>query len=149
MTETYDVLTNFCTAFYGKFTELTGGAHNSFFNAVSGQLFEDEAPEGIQYPYAVYRIIVAPKERTFSEVYSNIMLQLSIFSSNPDSSEIKEAYAYAGQLFDEKSLTITGSTLVWMRETNLAVIMEEHTTPTGTQSVKAYHITFEVRTSLT
>jgi hypothetical protein len=148
MTESGDVLAQVSKAIYTKFTATTGGANNSFWTAVNGRFYEDEAPEGCPFPYAVYSIIFAPKERTFSEVYTNARIQLSIYSSNMDSSEIKDAYYKAGALFDECSLSITGSKLVWMREQNLNCIIEEHTTPSGTQAVRAYHIDFEVRTSL-
>ena len=149
MTDNADVLTNLCTALYSKFTAVDGGgSQNAFYTAINGQLFEDEAPEGTQYPYAVYSVIAAPKERTFTEIYTNILLQLSIFSSNMDSSEIKGIYQKAAALFDECSLSVTGSTLVWMREENLTTLVEEVTTPTGTDKVRAYHIDFEIKTSL-
>lgn len=149
MTDASDVLTNTCTAFYSKFTAVDGtGSQNAFYTAINGQLFEDEAPEGTQYPYAVYSVVAAPKERSFTEIYTNILLQLSIFSSNMDSSEIKGLYQKAAALFDECSLSVTGSTLVWMREENLTTLIEEVTTPTGTDRIRAYHMDFEVKTSL-
>jgi hypothetical protein len=124
------------------------GVHNDFYNAVNGQLFEGQAPEGSVYPYAVYQIISAPKDRTFTEEYTDITLQLSIFSSASSSAEIKLAYYYASALFDECELTILGSTLVWMREMNMVPMMEDHVTPTGVQSVRHYAVDFEVKTSL-
>ena len=143
-----DIITNFSKAFYSKFTALTGGVHNDFYSAVNGQLYEDQAPEGSPYPYSVYLIVSAPKDKTFTEEFTDISLQLSIFSSASSSSEIKLAYHYAHVLYDECALTITGSTLVWMKETNLTPIIEDHTTPTGTQKVRHYAIDFDVLTSL-
>ena len=149
MTDSADVLTNFCVAFYSKFTALDGvGSQNAFYQAINGQLFEDEAPTGTQYPYAVYSVVAAPKERTFTEIYTNILLQLSIFSSNMDSSEIKGLYQKAAALFDECSLSVTGSTLVWMREENLTTLVEEVTTQTGTERVRAYHVDYDIKVSL-
>lgn len=145
-----DVLYNLCVAIYSKFTAVDGlGAANAFYTALNGQLFEDEAPEGTQYPYAVYSVVAAPKEKTFTEVYTNVLLQLSIYSSNMDSSEIKGLYTKAVALFDECSLTITGSKLVWMREENLTTLVEDvDATLTGVSKIRAYHIDFDVRTSL-
>lgn len=149
MTDAADVLTNFCTAFYSRFTDLDiTGSNNAFFTAIGGQLFEDEAPVGTQYPYAVYSIVEAPKERTFTEVYTNMFLQFSIYSSNMDSSEIKGLYQKAIALYDECTFTITGSTLVWIREENLSTLVEDVTTPSGTDRVRTYHIDFDVKTSL-
>ena len=148
MTINADVITNFTTAFYSRFTVAPAGIHNDFFNAVNGRLFEDQAPVGSVYPYSVYKVISAPKDRTFSEEYTDISLQLSIFSSASSSAEIKLAYYYASVLFDECALTITGSTLVWMREVNMVPMIEDHTTPTGVQEVRHYAADFEIKTSL-
>jgi hypothetical protein len=149
MTDSTDVLANISLAIYSKFTAVDGGgASNSFFTAVNGQLYEDMAPEGAQYPYAVYTIAAAPKERTFTEIYTNIFLELSIFSSNSSSAEIKDIYQKAVALYDEKSLTITGSTLVWMREDYMTAVVENVITPSGTQMIRTYHVDFDVRTSL-
>jgi len=143
-----DILTNFTTAFYSKFTALIATVHNDFYLAVGGRLYDDEAPEGAVMPFAVYSIVSAPKEKTFSEEYTNFLIQLSIFSSAPSSSEIKLAYHYAHTLFDEQPLTITGSTLVWMRETNLATMKIDYTTLAGTTKVRHYAIDLEIMTSL-
>ncbi len=138
-----DVLINLCTAIYTKFS-----TSNDFNTSVNGQLFENEAPEGTEYPYAVYSIVSAPKEKTFSEEYTNTLIQLSLYSSNMDSTEIKNMYYQAKALFHEKELTITGSTLVWMKKETLITDIQEETTPGGTRKVRVYHVDFEVKTSL-
>lgn len=148
MTDSADVLTNVCTAFYSLFTALTDGAHNDFYNAVNGQLYEDEAPSGAAYPYAVYQIIAAPKDKTFSEEYTDLLIQLSIFSNSTSSAEIKDAYYHAHNLYDDKTMTITGSKLVWMKETNLVTMTEEVETPEGISKVKHYAMDIEIKTSL-
>ena len=149
MTDSADVLANVATAFYSRFKAVDGtGAANAFFTSVAGQLFEDSAPEGAQYPYAVYTIVNAPKERTFTEVYTSMFLELTIFSSNSSSAEIKDIYQKAVALYDECSMSITGSTLVWCREENLTTSIEEVITPEGTQKIRTYHVDFDVRTSL-
>lgn len=149
MTEAYDVLANLSTAFYSRFTALVGVVHNDLYSDLGGRLYEaGNVPGDVVYPYGVYMIVAAPKEKTFTEEFTNVILQLSIFSSASSSAEIKNAYAHASKLFDECALTITGSTLVWFRETNLACLIEEHTTPSGTASVRHYAIDFDVKTSL-
>jgi len=144
-----DILTNFTKALYSRFTALTGEAHNSFYTAIGGRLYEGSAPDTAAKPYAVYFIVSAPKDKTFSEEYTDFSLQLSIFSSNSSSGEIKLAYHYAHTLFDEQPLTITGSTMVWMKEVNMyGPVPEELTTVSGTEKVWALHIDFEAKTSL-
>lgn len=143
-----DIITNFSKALYLKFTAAPGGVHNDFYNAVNGRLYEGQAPDGASYPYSVYLIVTVSKDKTFTEEYTDITLQLSIFSSASSSSEVKLAYHYAYVLFDECEFDITGSTLVWLRETNLVPIIEDHTTDTGTQKVWHYAADYEVLTSL-
>ncbi len=171
MTAVADVLTNICLSIYEKFSipddiealmvigdEAIGGVspaidqdsavYNDFFTSINGQLFEDEAPEYAVCPYAVYSIPSARDSYTFSEEYTNAGVQLFIYSENMDTSEIKRIYRYAVDLFDECTLIITGSTLVWMKEQNLMTGLEQHITINGTKKVLVYNIDFEVLTSL-
>jgi len=138
-----DVLMNLCKAFYTLF--LTA---NDFNTSVNGRLFENIAPDGTSYPYAVYTIVSAPKEKTFSEEYTNTLLQLTLYSSNMDSTEIKNMYHYAHELFDEAEFTMVGSTLVWMRKELVVTDVQDEITPSGTQKVRVYDIDFDIRTSL-
>ena len=148
MTDNADVITHLTAAFYARFIAAPGGVTNGFFDAINGQLFEDEAPSGTLCPYAVYSIIAAPKEKTFSEEYTNTLIQLSIFSAASSSAEIKNAYYQAHILYDEKPLTITGSTLVSFKETNVVPMKEKVTNPDGTNWSRQWAIDFEAVTSL-
>jgi hypothetical protein len=148
MTDSGDVLAQVIKAIFTKFTATTGGSNNSFWTAINGRLFEDEPPEGCPFPYAVYGIIYAPKNWNFKSVLTRIMIQLSIYSDKMDSSEIKDIYYKASLLFNDPALSVTGSDFIMMYETNMNSIIEEHTTPTGTQRVRAYHVEFEVTSEL-
>jgi hypothetical protein len=138
MTETYDILANFSMAFYSRF------AGSDFSNDINGRLFEDDAPQGTDFPYATYQIITSVPEKTFTEEFKDMLLQLDIFSSASSSAEIKNAYAHAHKLFDECILTMTGGYLLRMHEVNLATSKEDITTPEGTVSVRHYSIDFEI-----
>lgn len=115
---------------------------------IGSRLYEDAAPQKTQYPYVVYSIISSPKERTFTEIFRNTLIQFAIYSASTSTAEVKAIYAALSALYDEKDLTITGSKLVWMREENLLCTEEEHTTPTGVINVKAWFVDFEAKTSL-
>lgn len=130
------------TAIYGK---LSG---STFSTAIGGRLFKGQAPDGVEYPYSVYTVVTDVPVRTFSEIYEDVLIQFSIFSIASGTTEIEDAYSNLKTLYDEKSLTITGSTLVWMRRSNTIFSVEDHITPTGSQRVWAYHVDFEVLTSL-
>ena len=135
-------LTNLLTAIFGKFT------NSAFSNDVGGRIFLDEAPSGVEFPYCVYSIVSGTQNKTFTEHYTNTLLQFSLFSSSESVLEITTMYADLKSLFDECSLSITSSSLVWMREQNLTTMVEDITTPDGTQTVKHYAVDFEVLTSL-
>jgi len=136
-------MTNILTALYGKF------AGSSLSSDVGGRLFLDQAPDGCEYPYVVYQIVSGVPDKTFTEVYTDTLIQFSLFSSSSSVLEIATMYADLKTLLDECSLTITGSTLVWMREQNLVTMMEDITAPDGTtQRCRHWGVDFEIKTSL-
>ncbi len=102
---------------YGAVDE--DGNHNAFYNDIPEKLFFDEAPNGTELPYCVMRIVSAVPDRTFTEEYRDVLIQFSLFSASGSVEEIADTYAHLKALFDEQPLTITGETLVWMREVNL------------------------------
>ena len=138
-----DVLINLCTAIYTLFA-----TDNGFNTSVSGKLFENEAPEGTEYPYAVYSIVAAPKNKTFSEEYTNTLFQLSLFSANMDSKEIKNIYSQQRELFNDCLLAITGSNHLWMIEENMITDVWEETTDEGTTKGRVYHVDYDILTCL-
>ena len=139
---------NLATAITTKFTAAPGGVHNSFYTDIGGRFYRGRAPARTQYPYAVYLLPISDvPEKTFTEDYENVLIQFSLFSDSSSSSEVEDMFTYLKALYDECSLTITGSTLVWMKRGNATLADEEHTTPSGTTKVWAYHIEYEILTS--
>ncbi len=138
-----DVLINLCTAIYNKFS-----TSNGFNTSVNGQLFENEAGENAVYPYAVYSLISAPKEKTFSEEHTNTLMELVLFSANMDSTEIKNIYYQSTALFHDCELSVTGSTFLWMIKTDLLTDIQTETTPAGTRDVRVYYVDYEILTCL-
>ena len=120
---------------------------------VGGRVYLDQAEQGADYPYIVFFIVSGTPERTFTEHYTDTALQFSMFSTSRGAAEITDMYADLKALFDECSLTIppTGPVtynLVWIRELDLTTMVEDHTTPAGTVTVKHWASTFEIKTSL-
>lgn len=133
---------NLSTALYSK---LSG---SSFMSAIGSRVFKGYAPDGTEYPYCVYLLVSDVPEYTFSEIYSHVIIQFSIFSNASGSTEVEDLYTYLKALYDECSLTITSSKLVWMRRENATLNVEDHTTPSGTQQVWHYAVEYFVYTSL-
>jgi hypothetical protein len=115
---------------------------------VGGRIYLDRAPAGVSFPYVVFFIVSNVPEKTFSEVYENVIVQFSLFSSSQSAIEITYMHSHLKALFDECSMTISGSTLVWMKRTNLVTMVEDMDTPTGMAGVKHWAVDFEIKTSL-
>jgi len=135
---------NLSKAIWGELSGSLLSAH------IANRLFEDEAPEGSDYPYAVYKIVTNSPEKTFAakEEFEDYIIQFSLFSALSSSTEIKNMYADLITLYDEAMFDIIGSTLVWMFRENVTPAVEDHTTPSGTRKVWAYHVDYNVRTIL-
>ncbi|MCK9597714.1 MAG: DUF3168 domain-containing protein [Sphaerochaeta sp.] len=127
------------------FSKLSGSALSAH---IGNRLFKGRAPEGAEYPYAVYIIVSNSPEKTFSEDFENTIIQFSLFSAASGSTEVEDMYEDLIALYDECAMTLTSSTLVWMKRTNATLMIEDHTTPAGTVQVWHYAVDFEVMTSL-
>lgn len=134
---------NLLTAIKSKFS---GSALST---DVGGRIYlEDQAPQKAQFPYVVYFVVSCTPERTFTERYTNTLIQFSLFSASGGATEIATMYNDLKTLFDECSLTITSNSLVWMREANITTMLNDVTTVDGLQTVKHWACDYEVLTSL-
>lgn len=130
---------------YEIFSEDSG----ELYDAVGGRLYKGRAPEGAEYPYIVYQIVSNAPDKTFNEDYEETLIQFSIFSAAAGSTEIEDLYADLIALFDEKEMTISGETLIWMRRQNAVQMIEDHTVSSqgsnpATVKVWAYHVDYAV-----
>ena len=123
-------------------------AGSAFGTAIGNRLFKGQAPDGTEYPYATYMVVTNNPERTFTEDFENTTIQFSLFSTASGTTEIENMFSALKALYDEQSFTITGSKLIWMRRATTVFNVEDHTTPSGTQRVWAYHCDFEIMESL-
>jgi len=131
-----------------KFTAAPGGVNNAFFVDISGRLFFYSAPDDEPFPKAVFRVVSVAPERTFTEMFTNALLQLSLFSSDLSGIEIEKMLTDSTALYDECSLSISDHTLVWMKYENLAIMEDEIITDLGTQKILHYAIDYDVKISL-
>ena len=133
---------NLTTAIYGQM------AGSAFGTAIGSRLFKGQAQEDTAYPYCTYQVVTNNPEHGFSEDYENTTIQFSLFSTASGTTEIETMFTNLKTLYDEQSFSITGSTLIWMRRATTVFNVEDHITPNGTQRVWAYHVDFEIMTSL-
>ena len=133
---------NLLTALMTKFSG------SAFSTDVAGRIYLDETPAGAEFPYCVFFIVAGTPEKTFTERFTDTLIQFSLFSTSKGVTEISTMYADLKAILEECSLSITGSTLVWCREQGMTTMNEEITTPTGTATVKHWAVEYEIRTSL-
>ena len=122
-------------------TKTTGSA---FSTAVGGRIFEGKAPERAVLPYCVFFIVHARPDKTFTEDYSDIIIQFSMFSDSEGVTEITGIYEALQSLFDECTLTITSATLIRMHETNLITGVEDITTQSAADRVRHWSADYEI-----
>lgn len=148
MTDSADVANQIAAAIMTKFNALDGsGNHNDFWIALNGHLFDGDADDQ-DYPYSVFWFVTIRKEKTFTEEFTEALIQFDFYST-VSGADARNLRFLAYQLFDEKSLTITGSTLLWMRQINEVggSQPEDIVTP---EAKKAWHAIaeYEAKTSL-
>jgi len=133
------------TAIFGKMISTT-----ALYSDIGGRLYKGKAPAGAEYPYIVFQIVSDVPEKTFSEDFEDILIQFSLFSSASSSSEVENMFSHLKELYDECALTITAvshdvaATLVWMKRENATLMVEENTTPSGTQEIWHYAVDYSI-----
>lgn len=121
---------------------------SALYNDVGGRVYYDQA-DTEDYPRVVYSIVTAPKEKTFTEQYTNVLLQVDLFSARSAGKAVMTTmYNDLVALLDDKLMDITGYKLVWMREENLVPLTEEvPSLPDGTTTVIHWAVDWEIRIS--
>ena len=131
------------TAIYSKF----GGS--SLDTAIGGRLYKGAAPDGAEFPYAVYGLVSDIPDNVFAKHGEEARFQFDLFSSASSSGEVEDLYAYLRALYDECDLTITSQTHIWMRRENAILMVEDYVTPAGTQKVWHYAVDYMILTEFT
>jgi len=148
MPDSADVENQLAEAIITKFNALTGGENNALWIALNGQLFDGDATDA-NYPYAAFWSVSSVNDDTFTEEITDHLIQFDFFSI-VNAADAKRLRFLARQLFHEKSLTMTGSTVVWMRESSRSSGSVPEDIPTPDAGNKVWHAIaeYEIRTSL-
>ncbi len=123
------------------FAKLAGSALDT---AIGGRFYKARAPEGTAYPYVIFMLVSDVPADTFKDKLDDVLIQFSLFSSASSSTEIEDIYANLETLYDDCSLTITGSTAIWMKRQNATLMMEDHITSNGTVEVWHYAVDYSI-----
>lgn len=132
---------NLITAIFGKFT---GSAISTM---VSGRIYYDVCPAKYQddFPRVVFFIVDGDPEDVFARKGGRATFQFSLFSTDASVAQVADMYSNLKTLLDECSLTVTGKTVVQMREASFITSTEEITLKDGsTQTVRHWSADYEV-----
>lgn len=131
------------TAIFSKFS---GSALDT---AIGGRLYKGAAPDGAEFPYAVYGLVSDIPDVAFSLHGEEARFQFDLFSSLSSSGEVEDMYTHLKALYDDCALTITNQTHIWMRRELAFLSVEDYTTPAGTQKVWHYAVDYMISTEFT
>ncbi len=148
MPDNTDVDNQLAEAIKTKFAALVAGENNALWIALNGQLFDGDASGGV-YPYAAFWSVSSVNDDTFTEEITDHLIQFDFFST-VSAADAKRLRFLARQLFHEKSLTMTGSTVIWIRESNRSGGDVPEDVPTQDAGNKVWHAIaeYEIKTSL-
>ena len=129
------------------YTKCAGSALDTLIN---GQLYYGKAPTGTLYPYVVFFNVNDSLDLTFTDEFTDYLIQFSVFSANSTSSnEVYDIAEAIKALYNECSLSITGSVLVWMNLENVVGPQEDDSiSQDGADGGWSCHLDFAVKTSL-
>ena len=133
-------MTNIIKAIFSK---ATGSTLSSL---VGGRIYRKRAPQGAEFPYVVYFIVVGTSDDAFKQKGRNILFQFSIYSISQEGTEITAIYNALHSLYDDCSLSITGHTAIGMKETNFTTMTDDITGPEGETEAEHWAVEFELLT---
>jgi len=104
--------------FQGLWTYTQTALATSFYNGIGGRLFLEYAPEGTQFPYAVYSLDSNIHDWQFKTDYEESLITVHIFSDDEDGSEVMDLEKKARDAFDEANFSVSNHTLLKFRFDN-------------------------------
>lgn len=116
----------------------------SLYTAIGGRLYKGRAADPAVYPYVVYMLVSDVPDHVFNKRGETALIQFSLFSETSGSTEVENMYSYLKALYDDCSLSITNTTLVWMNRQHANLMVEDHTTPSGSTQVWHYAVDYEI-----
>ena len=105
--------------FTGIYTEFESAPASSFYNALSGRLYLEEAPQGTAFPYAVYSLVSNPVDYNFTNRLEEATIDFNLYSDSASgSAEVNGLYEKLKEQFDDVNLTVAGYSALEFRREN-------------------------------
>lgn len=119
-------------------------------NDVGGRIFIAKVPddEANNYPRVVISIISVVMEKTFTEIYWNVLMQVDLISTvSAGLAQITTMDSDLTALLDDCLMSITGFTLVSCERKNLSPMVDDIVMPDGTNGAHFWPVEFEIKLS--
>jgi hypothetical protein len=105
--------------FTGIYTKFSTTPASSFYNAVSGRMYLEEAPQNTAYPYAVYSLVNNSPDLYWNSRLEEGTIDFNLYSdSTAGATEITQLYEKLKEQFDDASLTVSGYSHLRFRREN-------------------------------
>ena len=104
---------NLFKGIYSKFTGSTGAS--SLYVALDGGLYNTQAPQDTDYPYAVFYLISDIPHWTFDGTMENSLIQFTIYDDNASVENVCSLFTKLKTLYDFTTLTMTDYNSIYMK----------------------------------
>lgn len=94
--------------FTAIYTQFSTTPHSSFYNAIGGRMYLQEAPEKTAYPYAVYSLTVNSYDHSFTSHAEEALIDFELYSdSTGGATEIVGLYEKLKEVYDDPSFAMS------------------------------------------
>jgi len=105
--------------FTGIYTEYASVPASSFYNALTGGLHLEEAPQGTAFPYAVFSLVNNSLDQNWTNKLEEATIDFNLYSDSASGAvEITGLYEKLKEQFDDVNLTVAGYAHLKFRREN-------------------------------
>lgn len=133
--------------FQGIMTTFNSTPHSSFYDKIGGRLYPEEAPQGTQYPYAVYGLVSNTADENWHTKYENTTIDFALYSDNAGAAEIVQMHEALKEQFDNANPSVSGYDLIHFYRENSW--LNKSPTEIPNKSIWQYTIQYNVLTRKT
>ena len=115
-------------------------AGSDFKTAISGRLYNNEAPQNPTFPYATYHLIDNNPEFEMGSVTNeDFSVQFSIFDDDSSAGDIGDLFENLKSLFDDAVLSVSGyNNIEFERDTTIGPVRDK------VYKTWAYHVDYNI-----
>ena len=100
------------TGIYGRFQSVSGTTP-AFYTDIGGRMYIEEIPQGSAYPNATYGLIHNQRDWTFTNDFSEAIVQFNLYSKSNSAVEITDSESKLRTLYDNCSLATSDLGAIW------------------------------------